>query len=194
MPDEESDIWTYIWGSSTYTSRKAYKHLKGNSGAHPVFKWIWNSTCQHNHKVFFGLLIQDRLSTCNILRRKHFHLPSFDCALCAKNLEETREHLFLWCSFSESCWSRIGLSNDDSLDPLQIFESFKTQMNVAFYMEIIIIMSWSIWTIRNDAIFRGIAQNSSRCIAIFKQVFGLLLKRAKKKYFPHIESWLEQFV
>jgi hypothetical protein len=33
-------------------------------------------------------------------------------------------------------------------------------MNVAFYREIIVIMSWSIWTIRNDAIFRGIAQDA----------------------------------
>lgn len=123
LPIEENDIWTYIWGGPSYSSRKAYKHLKWSSGAHPIFKWIWKSSCQHKHKVFFWLLIQDRLSTCNILKRKHFHLPSFDCPLCESSQEETRGHLFLWCSFSKICWSRIGLTVDDSLTPLQNFES-----------------------------------------------------------------------
>lgn len=52
-------------------------------------------------------------------------------------------------------------------------------------MKIIIVMSWSIWVIRNDAIFKGIDQNSYWYIFVFKQVFNLLLWRAKK-YFPRL--------
>jgi hypothetical protein len=33
-----------------------------------------------------------------------------------------------------------------------------------------------------------------RRFEIFKSIFGQLLWRAKRKYFPAIESWLEQVV
>jgi hypothetical protein len=48
-------------------------------------------------------------------------------------------------------------------------------------MEVIIIMSWSIWTLRNDVIFWGIPASSLRGLEIFKATFGQLLWRAKKK-------------
>jgi hypothetical protein len=97
------DTWTYIWGSSIFTSKKAYCQLSGSSLVHPVFKWLWKSSCQHNHKVFFWLLLQDRLSTRNILRRKHMHLPSYSCVLCSMDAEETVHHLFLECEMARTC-------------------------------------------------------------------------------------------
>jgi hypothetical protein len=39
-----------------------------------------------------------------------------------------------------------------------------------------------------------VEESIHRCLDIFKRVFGQLLWRAKKKYFPLIESWLEQIV
>jgi hypothetical protein len=109
-------------------------------------------------------------------------------------IEETVEHLFLDCELAKACWGKIGLTVDSSLNPLQIFQSFRLQLGVAFFMEVIIVMSWSIWTLRNDVIFRGIPASTLRGAEIFKDIFGLLLWRAKKKYFPAISSWLEQVV
>jgi hypothetical protein len=40
------DQWTYIWGSAHYSSDKAYKHLNGSNSVHPVYKWLWTSSCQ----------------------------------------------------------------------------------------------------------------------------------------------------
>ena len=57
------DNWMYSWGSSIFTSKKAYCQLRGRSLLHPIYKWIWKSSCQHKHKVFFWLLTNDRLST-----------------------------------------------------------------------------------------------------------------------------------
>jgi hypothetical protein len=69
QPSEAKDVWSYIWGRREYFSAKAYKHLTGSSGAHPIFSWVWKSSCQHKHEVFFWLLAHDRLSTRNILRK-----------------------------------------------------------------------------------------------------------------------------
>jgi hypothetical protein len=192
--DGVKDVWLYIWGSSIFTSKRAYRHLIGTCSAHPIFKWIRKSSNQHKHKVLFWLLSRDRLSTCNILKRKHFHLPSYDCVLCSVNTEETLVHLFLECDLAIACWSLIRVTVSNYNDPIQFFEDFRRQLGVPFFMEIIIIMGWSIWTLRNDVIFKGIPASSLRGMEIFKFNFRQLLWRAKKKYFPHIVSWPEQFV
>jgi len=126
--------------------------------------------------------------------RKRFHLPSYDCVLCAGNSEETLQHLFLDCGLAVECWNLIGVTINSYANPYHVFEDFKRQLVVPFFMEIIIIMSWSIWTLRNDVIFRGIPASSLRGLEIFKDNFGKLLWRAKKKYFPFIEAWLQQLL
>jgi hypothetical protein len=106
-------------------------------------------------------------------------------------VEESVEHLFLECAFARNCWSLLGLAIISNPDSLQRFESLKNQLNVKFFMEVIILLCWSIWTIRNDFIFRGIEVDCLRCLQLFRVFFGQLLWRAKKKYFPDIELWLE---
>jgi len=53
-------------------------------------------------------------------------------------------------------------------------------------MEIIGLMCWSIWTSRNDFIFRGIQPTLQHCPWTFKREFSLVIHRAKQKYFPLI--------
>jgi hypothetical protein len=52
--------------------------------------------------------------------------------------------MLLECEMAKACWNILGIAIDLSLDPLQIFESFRVQLNVSFFMEITIIVSWSI--------------------------------------------------
>jgi hypothetical protein len=65
-----NDTWSYTWGSIKYNSSKEYKILQGHSEASPLFSWLWASSNLGKHKFFFWLLIRDRLSTRNMLRRK----------------------------------------------------------------------------------------------------------------------------
>lgn len=66
---EEHDKWTYIWQSGIFAVSKPYKHLSGHAMVHPDFKRIWKSSCQNKNKVFSWLLLKDRLSTRELLRR-----------------------------------------------------------------------------------------------------------------------------
>ena len=70
IQDGEKDKWSYIWGSETFSCSKAYKVMIGYQPVLPHFFWIWNSSCQSKHKIFFWLLLHDRLNTRNLLRRK----------------------------------------------------------------------------------------------------------------------------
>lgn len=82
LPDiqmnDSSYRWVYIWNSNQFSDRKAYNHMSGHLTLHPVYKWLWSCSCQNKHKVFFWLLIKDRLSTRELLRRKNMALQDYN--------------------------------------------------------------------------------------------------------------------
>ena len=166
--NDNNDIWTYIWGSQFYSSSRAYKVMKGTSQLHPAYNWLWKS------------------STRNILRRKNMFLPSYNCVLCHGNHEETVDHLFLHCPFVKQAWEILNLHYQPSEESLQIVANFKLLLGVPFFMEIIILWSWSIWTVRNGFIFNQDQPQLSAVKAIFKHEFALVIHRAKSNYFPLI--------
>ena len=87
--------WTYIWGSPNYQSSKAYNFLTGHKIIHSSFNWVWNTCSQLKHKIFFWLLLIDRLNTRHVaasengpsrifmrpLYRKIHSRPLFICLL-----------------------------------------------------------------------------------------------------------------
>jgi len=189
---QEKDKWTYIWNSGKFLVKKTYKHLNGHQSIHPVYKWLWASSCQAKHKVFFWLLLKDRLSTRDLLQRKNMHLQSANCVLCNSAVQETLVHLFLECPFAIQCWGSVQVQIDLTLDHYQNLQSFRDQLRVPFFMEIIILMAWAIWKARNDLIFRQINPSLQSCTQFFKSEMKLLLLRAKRSYSPAIDLWIAE--
>ena len=142
--NNEHDTWSYIWGSPFFSTSKAYKHLTGHLPTHPFFRRLWKTSCQNKHKVFFWLLLRDRLSTRQLLRRRNMHLPSYNCECCSMNIEESLSHLFLSCPFAQSCWIKLNIVLVE-IDPYLALEKIQEQLNVPFALDIIILFSWSIW-------------------------------------------------
>jgi hypothetical protein len=64
--------------------------------------------------------------------------------LCNLQVEEMLEHLFLMCSFALNCWNLIHLLIPFGA-PSDILLSYKDQLQVNFFMDIIILMCWTIW-------------------------------------------------
>jgi hypothetical protein len=77
-------------------------------------------------------------------------LDSYTCDLCILQRLETSAHLFLRCNFAKACWASIGATVSTSTSTLRIFNRIRRKLRVPFFMEIIILMTWSIWTTRND--------------------------------------------
>ena len=94
LDSHNKDVWSYSGGNVKFQSAKSYRKLLGHQFVDPSFKWLWRSVCQPKHKVFFWLLLNDRLSTRNILRRKQMDLQTFNCEFCLNSTEETVNHLF----------------------------------------------------------------------------------------------------
>ena len=184
------DIWNYIWGSPYYSSSKAYKQLTGQASVHASYKWLWKNCCQHKHKVFFWLLLKDRLSTRDLLERKGMILQSHECVLCNQHSRETLEHLFLTCPFATQFWASLGLLVPVFQEHVQVVSSFRRQLNIPFFMEIIILGCWGIWMSRNDFIFRQLTPSVQGGQGILKKELALATHRAKNSIKEQFQAWI----
>ena len=153
--DDMNDSWTYIWGSSQFLSSKAYRILTGHTQVDPIFKWLWKTSCQGKHKVFFWLVLKDRLSTRNMIRRRGMHIEDYQCVLCQQSSEETIVHLLFYCPFAKDCWGLVNFQFAYHLTIPQIFQAWKTLLKVDFSLDIFILFCWAVWMMRNDVIFRN---------------------------------------
>ena len=188
------DTWSYIWGNEFYSSIKAYKVLIGHKQTLPHFSWIWKSSCQPKHKVFFWMLLHDRVNTRNLLRRKNFVLEAYNCAVRDCYQEETPQHLFSGCPFAIRCWDFICPSRTPNLSVLEAFQDLKDKLRYPFSMEFIILGSWAIWISRNNKIFDNISPSFQGWKHIFTEELKLLTFRIKKKYELQFSAWLDSML
>jgi hypothetical protein len=83
------DTWKYKWGDK-FTSKKYYNYSFRNITPPAPFLWIWKSKLWPKLKVFAWLLLADRLSTRNMLKRRNINIGNiFTCPLCNSGEEES---------------------------------------------------------------------------------------------------------
>ena len=121
------------------------------------------------------------------------HLDDYNCELCLFQREETITHLFLRCPFAKSCWNIIGINAPHTDYPLVVVQRIRRQLRVPFYMEIIILMIWSIWTVRNNWIFNNQDPSLQACRAKFIYEFTMVIHRAKSNLKNEMSSWIHNF-
>lgn len=121
-------------------------------------------------------------------------LEDYNCPLCIGLIEESLVHLFFSCPFASLCWNWIQVHTSEQLDTFQNLELIKEQLRVPFFMEVILIMCWTIWKSRNDLIFSQVQPSLAQAKRFFKSEFALFLYRAKKSYFPFVSQWLNNLV
>jgi hypothetical protein len=184
------DRWRYIWGSDSYSTQKAYRHLMGQTQVHSIYKRLWKCKCQPKHKVFYWLWLKNRLNTKNMLRRKNMILESYSCENCLWQREETLYHLFLRCNFAKACWNSIGITPPRIAHPEEASKNLKQQLNVLFSMKVIILMTWSFWKSRNEWLFQNKDPSVHHCTHEFSKELRLVILRARGKYDISIPSWL----
>jgi hypothetical protein len=158
----------------------------GHQNIHKAYGWHWRSSCQMKHKVFFWLFLKDRLNTRGLLRRKNMELESYTCDLCIWQYEEIIQHMFHHCNFAKACWAAIGINMPISNNRKIMISMLKRRIDQPFVMEVLVLMTWAMWSSRNDWIFNNKDSTVEACKMKFISKFKLLL-RAKKKYF----QWLD---
>jgi hypothetical protein len=155
LDEQLCDTWSYFGRNAQFRYEGFHKKLMGHQTVDPAIKWIWNSSCQPKHKVFGWLLLNDKLSTRNILRRKKMTLDSYSCEICLTGEEETAQHLFWGCLFAQQCWGILNLETNQRGETSENIMAIKDQLNNQFFMIAVILMCWTIWRARNEIIFNS---------------------------------------
>ena len=190
---ENNDSWRYSWGDK-FSSSNAYRALVGHHQAHNVYKVLWKCICQPKHKVFFWLLLKDRLNTRNILKRKNTHLDSFNCVLCLQNTKETCQHLFLQCPFAKQCWEMIYVDIPLNETFPELSDYLKDRLHSQFFLTAVVLICWTIWTARNDLIFKGIQPSLPCARRLFSSEMLLLMHRVKPSLANQFDQWIQTMV
>jgi hypothetical protein len=121
-------------------------------------------------------------------------LNSYNCALCNALTEESSYHPFVDCSFARMCWDIIGVEITDGNHFPELTSMLRSQLNSRFFMETIILLCWTIWTARNDLIFRGLRRNREDCKELLFKELNLLQHRLKQGQEHQFDTWIQSLV
>jgi hypothetical protein len=103
IPDSaDPDSWEVFGNNTSFKVSKAYKHFVGQHLVCPIIKKLWKTCCQSKHKVFFWLLLQDRLNTRQLLQRKGFFCQII-LVLCVVPCSLNQELICSLCALLPSC-------------------------------------------------------------------------------------------
>ncbi|TVU27564.1 hypothetical protein EJB05_19054, partial [Eragrostis curvula] len=194
LPYEDDDIWSYIWGSVSYSSSKFYKHQFNGLENSPLHQRNWKSKCMPKIKFFVWQLLIDRVSTRNMLRRRnHFLESGYNCVMCNRAVEETAVHLFFECPYSVSCWFSIGILWDEDLEIHEKIKKAKLEFQYMFFTEIFSTAAWNIWKQRNAKIFNNKQPSVASWKRAFKEEVLMHLHRIKESHHQAIQDWLQLF-
>ena len=174
------DTWEYCWGSKDFKANRYYKFYFRDVKAHQSYHWLWKSKVTLKIKMFGWLLLFDRLNTRNMLKRRHYNIgDDLSCLLCNQQVEEDVEHMIFQCPFSTNCWSKLGITWEESGSRLHWISKASNDWNKPLFMEIFLQAAWSIWKERNNKYFRGIPPTYHGWLDRFKQDFTLLQHRTR---------------
>lgn len=119
------------------------------------------------------------------------YLGAYNCVFCNLLIEEANHHLFLDCSFVRVCWDIINIDVLINCSFLEMTSQLKVQLNSQFFMEAIILLCWTIWTARNDLIFKGIKMNMLDSRRVFFKELRLLKYGVKSRQADQFSSWIQ---
>ena len=151
-----------------YITKKAYNAL---IGTHPTKKCIldiWKTCCLTKHNFFAWLMMNGKINTKDMMKRKNFYVEFYDCILCDTCLEESIFHIFFDCNFRQSFWWAMGIEWNSDMDLNSMIQDAKQRYSMTFIMEILITSCWSLWDQRNSYIFRERIPTLNSSLSHFK--------------------------
>jgi hypothetical protein len=155
----------FIWGQHRYFACHFYQYQFRELRPSKSILWIWESKCIPKIKFFAWLLLNDRLNTRNMLKRRRKVLEEgYNWVMCQYSVEETIEHLFFDCPSTVCRWFAIGFVWEENLNIHQKLYQAKRDFGQPFFMEVFMIGAWCLWNRRNEVIFDGKAP----CLAAWK--------------------------
>lgn len=183
------DDWVCSWGASTFETAAYRRFCFQETTVHPAFRWLWKTKCVPKIKVFGWFLLMDRLNTRNMLKRRHYNIgTNLDCMLCDRRVEETLEHLFFECSFSQRCWNMLNITWSERQHRLEKLQHQRAAHPRDMFMDVFLVAAWSIWKERNNKCFEQIIPSLGAWWRRFVKGFSNLRHRVPTSKVQNIDS------
>ena len=187
---DAQDTHIFTWGNNKYTSAQYYKFVFAQLPQDDALQAIWKSKSLPKLRVFSWLLVQDRLNTKDLMIRKHWHVEGGpNCVLCSQSRLETRDHLFFECPFATRCWAAIDIIWDCNIDISPRLNMASHEFSGPCFMETFSCVTWNIWKLRNDFIFREQQPSFGRWKVYFKSDLMLHQHRVKASLVNPLLEW-----
>jgi hypothetical protein len=192
---EGKDVWKTQWKDGVYTASKYYHYMFRDQHASPILARIWKSKCILRIKFFAWLLINDRLNTRDMLRRRQCNVTNvYDCVLCPTYAVEDWMHLFFYCNFSQRVWNYLQISWGIGPTMESILFQARRDFEKPFFFEIVILACWHIWKQRNGAIFERVIPSFRAWRAAFISDVTRHMHRVKDSWKPELSSWIDNLM
>ena len=95
--------------------------------------------------------------------------------------------------FDLSCWNLLHLQVPLQATILEIIDSLAAQLHTPIFMNILILLCWTIWCARNGAIFENQSASLPNYKVFFKKEITLLLHLVKHKQQERLEERINSF-
>ena len=130
----------------------------------------------------FWLLIKDKPSTRKLLQRKAMALASYNCVvLCQIKITKWKLPIYF---YTVTLLLIVGRSQVSSSAQMHLISRpwMSSDSKAAQPLhKVLIIMSWAIWTVRNEWIFKGEQPSPLKCKRIFLLTFSQHHKEPAKE-------------
>lgn len=168
--NEQQDRWTWIKSPDrTYTTKEGYEQIFISKGVREDIqtnwlKLVWTKFAPQKVNAFVWRVVNNRIASLpNLKRRGILHSDAdVNCRLCHAQVEESLEHLFIFCDFAKDVWCKLGgwldigvLASDNMIDIMKLFYDFTPTKGKDQRFAVWHGVLWQIWRTRNEYIFKG---------------------------------------
>lgn len=181
--------------SGNFSVRSLYKILNfGGIGTNQPMTW-WHTPIPRKIQIFMWLTCRKRILTKDQLCKRGWKGDT-KCQFCHE--QETADHLFLKCRFTQQVWfwmgqSQLRFKTWNTIQDILEFAYTLTKYSRQAFLLVFSGFCWTIWKHRNEICFQQIPVKSGRQLILL--IISLVeywtgSKRVKKKVRTAIWAWL----
>ncbi|XP_021996413.1 uncharacterized protein LOC110893637 [Helianthus annuus] len=189
--------WAWKYESNGSFNVASIKKLLGSvDRVIPERSFEWNNWVPKKVAIVAWRAEMERLPTKCALIRRNITIHDNLCVLCG-DFAETSEHIFVTCQFAQMVWQNIAdwcnippiiaFGVNDLLD-LHGAASRSRKKRKALHA-VILVSIWSLWKLRNEAVFRQVNPSTTKVLDEIKAVAYLWVKNRSKMVALTWENW-----